>query len=108
MMDSTKTPMSIVASYPNSVIYGAGVCGAEAVGDKVYVTSGNSASGAGVTQSMWALFAFDSNQTDGIITPDPVSSFEFPGTATGGRKEGAALMILARLLGLQHAGMPMI
>lgn len=41
--DSTKTPMNVVAYYPNTKVYGAGVCG-EAVGDKVYFTSGNSAS----------------------------------------------------------------
>lgn len=89
VMDSKKTPMDIVASYPNSLIYGAGVCG-EAVGDKVYFTSGNSASGAGITHSMWALFAFDSTDfDDGMMTnPDPAFSFEFPGTATGGRTEG--------------------
>ena len=98
-MDSTKTPMDIVASYPNSVIYGAGVCG-EAVGDKVYVTSGNSASGAGVTQSMWALFAFDSTQFDGTITPDPTYSFDFPGTATGGRKEGAISDDTGQIVGI--------
>ena len=35
--DSTKTPMNVVAYYPNTKVYGAGVCG-EAVGDKVYFT----------------------------------------------------------------------
>jgi hypothetical protein len=88
VMDSKDTPMSVVASYPNSKIYGAGVCG-EAVGDKIYFTSGNSASGAGTTQSMWALFAFDSSNFDRNNTnPDPSFKFEFPGTATGGRVEG--------------------
>lgn len=94
VMDSKETPMSIVASYPNSLIYGAGVCG-ETVGDMTYFTSGVSASGAGVDQSMWTLFAFDYSQFDeGDMAfgnnPDPQLTFEFPGTSTGGRTEGEA------------------
>lgn len=89
VLDSTTTPMQMVGAYGNSVIYGAGVCG-EAVGSKAYFTSGVSASGAGVDQSMWALWAFDADMyPSAILTaenmPMPDFAFEFDGTATGGR-----------------------
>ncbi|KAL9189360.1 hypothetical protein ACHAXT_009035 [Thalassiosira profunda] len=80
--DSKQTPMAIVGEHGNKEIYGAGVCG-ESVADTVYFTSGNSASGAGITHSMWALWGFDPDELDA-----PSFAFEFPGTATGGRTEG--------------------
>lgn len=88
--DSTKTPMSIVGEHGNDAVYGAGVCG-EHVADKVYFTSGNSASGAGLTHSMWALYGFDPEEfDDGNTNPGPAFQHEFEGTATGGRTEGDA------------------
>lgn len=56
--DITTTPMKIVAEYGNNVVYGAG-CGGVQSGDQMFMNSGVSASGAGATQSMFAVWSFD-------------------------------------------------
>ncbi|CAB9515623.1 expressed unknown protein [Seminavis robusta] len=91
VVDSTKTPMTIVGGYGNDVIYGAGVCGTQ-VGDMVYFTSGASASGAGATQSLFTVYALDPTQYDTNATsyeenmPEATVVFDDPaGTATGGK-----------------------
>lgn len=94
--DARSTPMKIVAEYGNNVVYGAG-CGGVEVDGKMFINSGVSASGAGATQSMFAVWAFDDNafysQPDPPLenTPMPDIVFEDSGnTNTGGNmKEGS-------------------
>jgi len=104
VLDSTKTPMTIVGAYGNNKVYGAGVCGTQ-VSDRVYVTSGTSASGAGATQSLFALYAFDpSLYTTGSEyeenIPEPTLVFDDEtGTATGGKTTGEVINISGQIQG---------
>ena len=90
--NTASTPMTIVGEYGQQVVYGAG-CGGVEVGSTMFVNSGISASGAGATQSMFALWAFDNNAYLGGSaaenTPLPHLVFEDSGnTATGGNAQG--------------------
>jgi len=93
ILDSTKTPMSIVGEYGNQVVYGAGCGGVETRG-KIYTNSGVSASGAGATQSMFALWEFDDgNYLSGMNAenePAPVLVYQddVTNTLTGGNLAG--------------------
>jgi len=97
VVDTTQTPMKIVGGYGNSVVYGAGVCGTQ-VSDRIYLTSGVSASDAGATQSMFTLYAFDPTLYSAATgyseenSPVPVTVYddEVDTTATGGKTMGNA------------------
>jgi len=85
--------MKIVAEYGNNIVYGAGCGGVEARGNKMFMNSGVSASGAGADQSMFAVWEFDDNAflTSGLPenTPLPEVVFEDPNnTKTGGNLVG--------------------
>jgi len=56
--DISSTPMSIVGEYGRNAVFGAG-CGGAQVGNTMFLDTGVSASGAGATQSHFAVFAFD-------------------------------------------------
>jgi hypothetical protein len=96
--DLKSTPMSIVGEYGSAVVYGAGCGGVQAKG-KMYLNSGISASGAGATQSLFALFSFqdDAYPTGADVanglglaqnTPMPVRVFQDKGnTASNGNAE---------------------
>ena len=90
--DTRSTPMEIVGEYGNNVVYGAG-CGGIEVDRKMFINSGVSASGAGATQSMFAVWAFDDDSfKQGPLpenTPSPDLVFEDTGnTLTGGNLNG--------------------
>ena len=105
--DGTTTPMSIVGEYGNNEVYGAG-CGGVQIKDTMFVNSGVSASGAGATQSMFALWAFqDSDFLDAPVngypenTPAPELVFEDEGnTATGGNMVGEPVDSSGQLPGI--------
>lgn len=92
VVDSSSKPMKIVGEYGNEVVYGAG-CGGIPVDGTMFVNSGVSASGAGATQSMFAVWAFDNaaylNGPKPENEPLPAIVYEDPGnTATGGNQGG--------------------
>ena len=94
ILDSSKTPMSIVGEYGKSVVYGAGCAGIQ-TGNKVFVDSGVSASPAGADQSMFALYEFDDSKyadgNQGENTPMPIRVFQDIGnTKSNGNVEPAS------------------
>jgi len=98
VLDSTKTPMTILAEYGNQLIYGAG-CGGVETGGKMYINSGVSASAAGATQSMFALWQLDdtsfrSSSPNAENQPAPVLVYEdeTTNTLTGGNQNGVSII----------------
>ncbi|KAG7367631.1 hypothetical protein IV203_030302 [Nitzschia inconspicua] len=91
ILDSSTTPMAIVGEYGNRVVYGAG-CGGVQKNNQVFLNAGVAASGAGATQSMFAVVSFDDTQytvSRPQNTPMPVRVFQDAGnTMTGGNIEG--------------------
>ena len=98
--DHTTTPMAIIGEYGSAVVYGAG-CGGTQIKNQIFLNAGISASGAGATQSMFALFSFNDNAypsgedvLDGSVvnpqnTPMPLRVFQDEGnTLSGGNVEG--------------------
>jgi len=68
VLDSSSAPMKIVGEYGKNVVYGAGCGGVEVVGNQVFLNGGVSASGAGATQSTFAVLSFDDTKynRDGV------------------------------------------
>ena len=88
--DTSTEPMSIVGEYSKAEVNGAG-CGGIQVGDNMWLNAGASASGAGLTQSTFTMYAFDDSvfelgvQSPGFPAPNLV--FKDPGnTATLGNE----------------------
>ena len=92
VLKTDTTPMQIIGEYGNSIVNGAGVVGQQ-VGDKVFIESGVSASGAGFDQSTFGLYVFDDTlfSSSGSVLqnfPAPIQAFKDPGnTNTGGNVE---------------------
>ena len=98
VLKTDTSPMQIIGEYGNAIVNGAGVVGKE-VGNKVFIESGVSASGAGAVQSAFTLYAFDdtlfSSAYSGGSTlqnvPAPVQAFKDPNnTNTGGNVDNLA------------------
>lgn len=93
VMDTSTTPITIRGEYGNNIVYGAGCGGVETRG-KMYLDSGISASGAGATQSMFAVWEFDDRDfLTGVINkenePVPEAVYEDEGnTLTLGNQVG--------------------
>jgi hypothetical protein len=98
--DLTTTPMQIVGEYGQAVVYGAG-CGGAQNNNQLFLNAGVSASSAGATQSMFAVFAFNDDKfpdgtavKDGKLkfsqnSPMPIRVFQDKGnTKTNGNVEG--------------------
>mmetsp|Transcript_14355 Transcript_14355/g.21571 ORF Transcript_14355/g.21571 Transcript_14355/m.21571 type:complete len:601 (-) Transcript_14355:144-1946(-) len=92
VLKTDTTPMQIIGEYGKSIVNGAGVVGHQ-VGDKVFIESGVSASGAGFDQSTFSLYVFDDTLFSAGPSalqniPAPIQAFKDPGnTNTGGNVE---------------------
>ncbi|MFK7889554.1 MAG: fibronectin type III domain-containing protein [Granulosicoccus sp.] len=92
IVNSSKTPMSIVGEYDRST-YNAAGCGGGHAGDSVWMNSGVSASGAGASWSTFTVYRFDDTAFDDgtqpLNQPAPDIVFKDEGnTATGGNGFG--------------------
>lgn len=94
--DLATTPMSIIGEYGQAVVYGAG-CGGAQVKNQMILNAGVSTSGAGATQSTFAVFSLNDNAfprgQGSVINPEnapmPIRIFQDSGnTQTGGNVEG--------------------
>jgi hypothetical protein len=97
VLKTDTTPMQIIGEYGNAIVNGAGVVGYE-VGNKVFIESGVSASGAGATQSAFSLYVFDDTlfSASGVVhqnVPAPIQAFKDPSnTNTGGNVDNLETM----------------
>ena len=88
--DTSATPMSIVGEYSKAEVNGAG-CGGIQVGNYLWLNAGASASGAGLTQSTFTMYAFDDSvfgqgvQSPGLPVPNLVFK-DLGNTATLGNE----------------------
>lgn len=88
--DTSATPISIVGEYSKAEVNGAG-CGGIQVGNYLWLNAGASASGAGLTQSTFTMYAFDDSvfgqgvQSPGLPVPNLVFK-DLGNTATLGNE----------------------
>lgn len=90
--DGKSTPMKIIGEYDNQIVNGAG-CGGVQVGTKIWLNSGVSASGAGLTQSTFTMYTIDDSEfaqkANKPNQPAPVEVFkDLNNTATIGNTTG--------------------
>jgi hypothetical protein len=67
--DTATTPMSLTGEFGREVVNGAG-CGGVQIDDTMWLNAGASASGAGLTQSTFTVYAFDDTAFSSLQAPD--------------------------------------